>query len=84
MAMDSIPNNINKPAALQKTGIGKITEWIGFLETITIAAEINATLANALNKRVWISIESNKVAGFGARPGSKGIPGKLIGIVPST
>jgi hypothetical protein len=55
--MNSIFNNINRPAALQKTRIKKITECIGFLETITIAAEINAMLANKSNKSVWISVD---------------------------
>ena len=56
IAMDSIFNNINKPAALRKTRIKKITECIGFSETITIAAGINAMLANKSNKSVWISV----------------------------
>jgi hypothetical protein len=43
-------NKSNKPVALQKTRIKKITECIGLPEIITMAAETKARLAKILKK----------------------------------
>lgn len=52
MAMNSIFDKMSKPVALQNTSVRNATEWIGFFDTITIVADINAKLADRSNENI--------------------------------
>jgi len=52
IAINSIFDKMSNPVALQKTSVRNATEWIGFLDTITIVADINAILADKSNKNI--------------------------------
>ncbi len=51
-AINSIFDEMSKPVALQNTSVRNATEWIGFFDTITIVADINAILANRSNRDI--------------------------------